>query len=98
MCRRCVIAVAVAHGSTPACCPDLQRARSVEERIAWLYLKGVSTGDYQEALSALRGEGATGLSANTVWRLGQQRSEEHRTGSGCTLSDGRYVDWWADGV
>ena len=78
--------------------PDLQRARSVEERIAWLYLKGVSTGDYQEALSALRGEGATGLSANTVWRLGQQRSEEHRTGSGCTLSDGRYVDWWADGV
>jgi transposase-like protein len=44
-----------------ACCrsellpPYLKRARSVEELIPWPYLKGVSTGDYQEALSALRG-------------------------------------------
>ena len=37
--------------------PYLKRARSVEELIPWLYLKGVSTGDYQEALAALLGEG-----------------------------------------
>ena len=38
--------------------PYLRRARSVEELIPWLYLKGVSTGDYQEALAALLGDGA----------------------------------------
>src|SRR5699024_10266008 len=49
--------------------PYLKRARSIEELIPWLYLKGISTGDYQEALSALLGEQAQGLSANTVSRL-----------------------------
>jgi transposase-like protein len=78
--------------------PYLKRARSVEELIPWLYLKGVSSGDYQEALSALLGEGAKGLSANTVARLKQQWSDEHRTWSQRALSDGRYVYWWADGV
>jgi len=78
--------------------PYLKRARSVEELIPWLYLKGVSSGDYQEALSALLGEGAKGLSANTVSRLKQQWSEQHRAWSGRALGDGRYVYWWADGV
>ena len=58
--------------------PYLKRARSVEELIPWLYLKGVASGDYQEALSALLGDQANGLSANTVSRLKQQWSEEHR--------------------
>ena len=78
--------------------PYLKRARSVAELIPWLYLKGVSSGDYQEALSALLGEGAKGLSANTVSRLKQQWSEQHRAWSGRALGDGRYVYWWADGV
>jgi len=78
--------------------PYLKRARSIEELIPWLYLKGVSTGDYQEALAALLGEGDKGLSANTVIRLKQQWSEEHRALSHCMLSDRRYVYWWADGV
>ena len=78
--------------------PYLKRARSVEELIPWLYLKGVSTGDYQEALSALLGDGAKGLSANTVSRLKQQWSEEHRAWCRRDLSDRRYVYWWADGV
>ena len=46
--------------------PYLKRARSLEELIPWLYLRGVSSGDFQEALSALVGEQASGLSANTV--------------------------------
>lgn len=78
--------------------PYLKRARSVEELIPWLYLKGVSTGDYQEALSALLGDQARGLSANTVGRLKQRWLEEHRAWSQRTLSDRRYVYWWADGV
>jgi len=78
--------------------PYLKRARSIEEPIPWLYLKGVSTGDYQEALSALLGEGAKGLSANTVSRLKQQWLDEHRVWSQRDLGDGRYAYWWADGV
>ena len=46
--------------------PYLKRASSAEELLPWLYLKGVSTGDYQEALSALLGDNAIGLSANTI--------------------------------
>jgi len=78
--------------------PYLKRARSVEELIPWLYLKGVSTGDYQEALSALLGDQAKGLSANTVSRLKQQWLDEHRAWCQRDLSDRRYVYWWVDGV
>ena len=78
--------------------PYLKRSRSVEELIPWLYLKGVSTGDYQEALAALLGEGAKGLSANTVSRLKQHWIEEHRTWCQRELSDRRWVYWWVDGV
>ena len=78
--------------------PYLKRARSVEELIPWLYLKGVSTGDYQEALGALLGEKAKGLSANTVSRLKKQWEDEHTTWRQMDLSDRRYVYWWADGI
>jgi len=78
--------------------PYLKRARSVEELIPWLYLKGVSTGDYQEALSALLGDQAKGLSANTVSRLKAQWLDEHQAWCRRDLADRRYVYWWADGV
>ena len=78
--------------------PYLKRSRSVEELIPWLYLKGVSSGDYQEALSALLGDQAKGLSANTVSRLKQHWIEEHRTWCQRELSDRRWVYWWVDGV
>ena len=78
--------------------PYLRRTRSVEELIPWLYLKGVSTGDYQEALSALLGEQAKGLSANTVSRLKAQWLDEHKAWRQRDLADRRYVYWWADGI
>lgn len=40
--------------------PYLKRAKSIEELLPWLYLKGISTGDYQEALSSLLGDQAKG--------------------------------------
>ena len=49
--------------------PYLKRTDSIEELIPWLYLKGISTGDFSEALQALVGERAKGLSANVVVRL-----------------------------
>jgi transposase-like protein len=78
--------------------PYLKRARSVEELIPWLYLKGVSTGDYQEALGALLGDQAKGLSANTVSRLKKQWEDQHADWQKRDLTDQRYVYWWADGV
>lgn len=78
--------------------PYLKRARSIEELIPWLYLKGISTGDYQEALAALLGDQAKGLSANTVSRLKKQWEDEHAEWRQRDLVDQRYVYWWADGI
>ena len=78
--------------------PYLKRARSIEELIPWLYLKGISTGDYQEALAALLGDQAKGLSANTVSRLKKQWEDEHADWQKRDLSEPRYVYWWVDGV
>ena len=46
--------------------PYLRKTKSIEEMLPWLYLKGISTGDFQEALQALLGKEATGLSYNFV--------------------------------
>ena len=78
--------------------PYLKRARSVEELLPWLYLKGVSTGDYQDALAALLGDQAKGLSTNTISRLKQHWIDDHRRWCQRDLSQKRYVYWWADGV
>jgi len=78
--------------------PYLRRSKSIEELIPWLYLKGLSTGDYSEALGSLLGEHAKGLSANTVSRLKSQWLEEHQNWQRQDLSQKRYVYWWADGI
>lgn len=78
--------------------PYLKRTQSIEELLPWLYLKGISTGDYQQALSALLGEQAKGLSANTISRLKQDWLNEHKQWSQRDLSQKRYVYWWADGI
>lgn len=78
--------------------PYLRRTKSIEELIPWLYLKGLSTGDYSEALGSLLGEHAKGLSANTVSRLKSQWLEEHQNWQRQDLSQKRYVYWWADGI
>jgi len=46
--------------------PYLRKAESVEELLPWLHLKGISTGDFQEALAALLGSGAAGLSSTII--------------------------------
>jgi transposase-like protein len=76
----------------------LRRTRNVEELLPWLYLKGISTGQFEEALAALLGPEAPGLSATTVRRLTQAWQEEHARWQGRNLSARRYVYLWADGV
>ena len=78
--------------------PYLRRARSIEELLPWLYLKGVSTGGYQEALAALLGPDAPGLSPTTIVRLKKTWEQEHEAWRRRSLAGKRYVYVWADGV
>ena len=78
--------------------PYLRRTKSIEELIPWLYLKGVSTGGFSEALAALLGEDAPGLSASTVVRLKQVWETDFKEWSRRGLSDKRYVYLWVDGI
>ena len=63
-----------------------------------LYLRGLSTGDFQEALAALLGKDAPGLSASTISRLKETWSDEHQRWRKRDLSARRYVYVWADGI
>ena len=56
----------------------LRRARNVEELLPWLYLKGISTGQFEDALTVLLGPDAPGLSAATIRRLVSAWQEEHQ--------------------
>jgi len=76
----------------------LRRTKNVEELLPWLYLKGVSTGQFEEALAALLGPEAPGLSAATVRRLSEAWQAEHERWCRRDLSTRRYVYFWADGV
>ena len=78
--------------------PYLRRAKSVEELLPWLYLKGISTGDFGEALAALLGSDAPGLSASTISRLKSIWQDEYDVWLKRDLSARRYVYFWADGV
>src|SRR6516165_10683626 len=78
--------------------PYLRKTKSVEELIPWLYLKGVSTGDFSEALAALLGPDAKGLSATTVTRLKGLWEQEYHDWSKRSLTGKQYVYVWADGV
>jgi transposase-like protein len=78
--------------------PYARRSKSLEVLIPVLYLKGVSTGDFEEALVALLGKNAGGLSAATVGRLKEVWSAEHARWSQRDLSAKRYVYFWVDGI
>lgn len=78
--------------------PYLRKTKSLEELIPWLYLKGVSTGDFNEALCALVGPSCPGLSATTVTRLKAVWEAEYEAWSKRSLTGKRYVYVWADGV
>ena len=78
--------------------PYLRRAKSIEELLPWLYLKGISTGDFSEALAALLGPAAPGLSATTIGRLKAVWQDELAGWEKRDLSARRYVYFWADGI
>jgi len=76
----------------------LRKTKSMEELIPWLYLKGISTNDFSEALSALVGKDAPGLSAPTISRVKAIWKEDLEKWQKRDLTHKRYVYIWADGV
>jgi len=78
--------------------PYLKRTKSIEELLPWLYLKGISTGDFGEALAALLGKNAPGLSSSTISRLKEVWSEELKEWQQRSLEGKEYVYFWVDGV
>ena len=78
--------------------PYLKRSQSIEEFLPWLYLRGISTGDFSESLKHLLGEEAKGLSAATISRLKTSWEADFTQWQKRDLSKKRYVYVWADGV
>jgi putative transposase len=78
--------------------PYLRKTKSLEDLLPWLYLKGVSTGDFSEALAALLGPEASGLSASTITRMKAGWEDEYKDWQNRSLAGKRYVYVWADGV
>jgi putative transposase len=78
--------------------PSLRKTRSLEGLIPRLYLKGISTGDFSEALRAILGPEAPGLSATTITRLKAVGEAEHEAWAGRSLAGQHDVYVWADGV
>jgi len=63
--------------SSPLIPKYMRRTRNIEEVLPILYLKGVSTGDFEEALTALLGDKAKGMSATTICRLKETWQEDY---------------------
>ena len=76
----------------------LRRTPTVEGVVAVLYLKGISTNDFDAALKAIYGEEVGSLSASTVSRLKEVWYEEYQVWRKSGLSADRYAYIWADGV
>ncbi len=78
--------------------PYARRSKSIETLLPILYLKGISTGDLSDALAALLGKDAAGLSATTIGRLKDVWQDDHALWRKRDLSTKRYVYIWADGI
>ncbi len=75
-----------------------RRTRSLDALLPVLYLRGISTGDFQEALAALLGDDAPNLSPSVIGRLKEEWTIEYDRWQRRDLSAKRYVYIWADGV
>lgn len=78
--------------------PYLRKTKSMERLIPWLYLKGISTGDFTDALAALVGKAAPGLSAATVSRLKTGWEKDFQDWQKRDLTGKSYIYFWVDGI
>lgn len=78
--------------------PYLRRTKNMDEFIPFLYLKGISTGDFTDVLERLLGKKLPGFSAQQVCRLKEIWRKEYEDWNHRDLSKSRYVYWWVDGI
>jgi transposase-like protein len=78
--------------------PYLRRTPSLDALIPALYLRGVSTGDFTDALAAILGPQAAGLSATNIVRLKEGWLADYQGWQQRDLSTKHYVYWWIDGI
>lgn len=78
--------------------PYLRKTKAIEDLLPWLYLKGISTNDFSEALAALLGPDAPGLSASTITRMKAGWEDEYKDWQRRSVAGKRYVYLWADGI
>jgi putative transposase len=78
--------------------PYMRRSPKVSEVLPILYLRGLSTGDFQEALPVLLGKDASGLSATNIARLTAEWEQDYKQFRFRSLEGRDYVYVWADGV
>ena len=76
----------------------LRRMPSIDNLIPYLYLKGISTNDFSQALSAILGDGVKGLSAANIVRLKKCWEAEYENWTKGDLSHKHYVYIWVDGI
>lgn len=76
----------------------LRRTNNIEKLLPMLYLRGISTGDFTEALEKILGKNAVGLSAQTIVRLKEVWQKEYAEWNKRDLSKVEYVYWWVDGI
>lgn len=76
----------------------LRRSTSMNEFLPLLYLKGISTNDFSDALSPLFGENAKNLSPGVISRLKAEWEGEYHIWCKRDLNKKEYVYWWADGI
>jgi transposase-like protein len=77
--------------------PYLRKTKAIEELVPWLYLKGISTSDFPEALSCL-GHDGSGLSPTSIVRMKEVWQGEYENFCRRSLEGKRYVYLWADGI
>ena len=78
--------------------PYVRRSKSIETAIPYLYLKGISSGDFSQVMPVLLGKDAVGFSSDTVLRLRQQWKDELGQWNQRRLGSKNYVYLWADGI
>ena len=78
--------------------PYLRRTKNIEELVPYLYLKGISTGDFTGVLEKLTGERVLGFSPESVVRLKQVWEADYKVWINRDLSTSEYVYFWVDGI
>ena len=78
--------------------PYMRRAKTIDELLPLLYLQGISTSHFQEALAPILGKNAKNVSPQVICRLKEKWHDELIQWQKRSLSDKRYVYWWVDGI